>query len=111
MSVIFWSVIYGAISEMTNVKKRTIKLLAKAEEQTLIDIHRNHIKTRMRERAHMILLSNQGRSIRDICSLVYRSENTVAAWLNAYEREGFLGLYDKPIPGRPSKVKYKQYRG
>jgi transposase len=58
----------------------------------------------MRERAHMVLLSSQSRSIKEICSIVYRSENTVATWLNAYENKGFLGLYDEPIPGRPPRL-------
>ena len=86
------------------MEKRTIRPLTEAEKHTLIDMYRNHPKKRMRERAHIILLSSQGRSIREICSLIYRSEKTVASWLNAYENEGSLGLYDAPIPGRPSKV-------
>ena len=49
----------------------------------------------------MVLLSSQKRSIKEICSIVFRSENTVSTWLDAYENMGFLGLYDEDIPGRP----------
>ena len=86
------------------MRKRTIKPLPEPQKQTLLEMYRHHPKSRMRERAHMVLLSSQGRNIKEICSIVYRSENTVATWLNAYEDKGFLGLYDEPIPGRPSTL-------
>jgi transposase len=46
--------------------------------------------------------------MKEICSIVYRSENTVATWLNAYEEKGFLGLYDELIPGRPPNLNQDQ---
>jgi transposase len=48
--------------------------------------------------------------MKEICSIVYRSENTVATWLKAYEDKGFLGLYDEPIPGRPSTLNQDQQK-
>jgi transposase len=56
----------------------------------------------------MVLLSNQGRDMKEVCSIVFRSENTVSTWLNAYESMGFLGLYDGDIPGRPPRLKEDQ---
>jgi len=41
----------------------------------------------MRERAHMVLLSSQGRDMKEICSIVYRSENTVSTWLDDSPRD------------------------
>ena len=90
------------------MRKRTIKPLPEAQKQTLLEMYRHHPKSRMRERAHMVLLSSQGRNMKEICSIVYRSENTVATWLNAYEDKGFPGLYDEPIPGRPSALNQDQ---
>jgi len=90
------------------MRKRTIKPLPEPEKQTLLEMYRNHQESRMRERAHMVLLSSQGYDINEICSIVYRSENTVTAWLNAYENKGFLGLYDQPITGRPSRLNQEQ---
>jgi len=52
----------------------------------------------------MVLLSSQDRNVKEICSIVYRSENTVTTWLNSYESMGFLGLYDGDIPGRPPRL-------
>ncbi len=90
------------------MRKRTIKPLPELQKQTLLEMYRNHPKSRMRERAHMVLLSSQKRSIKEICSIVYRSENTVTTWLNAYESMGFLGLYDEDIPGRPPRLNQDQ---
>ena len=90
------------------MRKRIIKPLPEPEQQTLLEMYRNHPKSRMRERAHMVLLSSQKRSIKEICSIVFRSENTVSTWLNSYERMGFLGLYDGDIPGRPPRLSEDQ---
>jgi len=90
------------------MRKRETQTLSEAAKQTLLEMYRKHPKSRMRERAHIVLLWNQGYTIKEICSIVYRSENTVAAWLNAYESMGFLGLYDQLIPGRPSRLSKQQ---
>ena len=90
------------------MRKRTIKPLPEPQKQTLLEMYRHHPKSRMRERAHMILLSSQKRDIKEICSIVFRSENTVSTWLNAYESMGFLGLYDEDMPGRPPRLNQDQ---
>ena len=71
-------------------------------------MYRNHPESRMRERVHMVLQSSQDYDINEISSIVYRTENTVTAWLNAYENKGFLGLYDQPITGRPPRLSQEQ---
>ena len=90
------------------MRKRETKPLPEPEKQTLLEMYRNHPQSRMRERAHMVLLSSQGYTIKEICSILYRSENTVTTWLDAYENKGFPGLYDEPIPGRPSQLSQEQ---
>ena len=92
------------------MRKRTIKPLPEPEKQTLLEMYRNHPESSMRERAHMVLLSNQGYRINEICSILYRTENTVTTWLNAYENKGFLGLHDQPITGRPSRLNQEQQK-
>jgi len=81
----------GIISvEAILMRKRTIKSLLEPQKQTLLEMYRNHPKSRMRERAHMVLLSSQKRSIKEICSIVFRSENTVSTWLDDSPRkEGY----------------------
>jgi len=90
------------------MRKRPIKPLPEPEKQTLLEMYRNHQESRMRERVHMVLLSSQGYNVNEICSILYRTENTVTMWLNAYENKGFLGLYDQPITGRPSGLNQEQ---
>ncbi len=90
------------------MRKRTIQPLPEPQKQTLLEMYRYHPKSRMRERAHMVLLSSKGRNMKEICSIVFRSENVVSTWLTAYENKGFLGLYDEPIPGRPPRLGKEQ---
>ena len=67
-------------------------------------MYQYHKKSRLRERAHMVLLSTQGVIVKEIGKIVYRNELTVSTWLNAFEAHGFVGLYDEPIPGRPGRL-------
>jgi DNA-binding NarL/FixJ family response regulator len=60
------------------MRKRNVSPLKKVEIQTLVEMYRNHPKSRLRERAHLVLLSNRGYSIKEISFILCRSENTVA---------------------------------
>ena len=48
------------------MRKRTIKPLPAAQKQTLLEMYRHHPKSRMRERAHIVLLSSQGRDMKEV---------------------------------------------
>ena len=92
------SVLCGIISsEVISMRKRTIKPLPEPEKQTLLEMYRNHPESRMRGRAHMVLLSSQDYDINEISSIVYRTENTVTAWLNAYENKVSWGCMINPL--------------
>ena len=45
--------------------------------------------------------NNQGHSVPQIAKRLERAEQTVRAWLKAYQREGIEGLSAAPRPGRP----------
>ena len=77
------------------MRKRKTQALPEAVKQTLLEMYRNHPKSRMRERAHIVLLLSQGYTIKEICSIVYRSENTVATWLDNSPRKQ---VYQPEIP-------------
>jgi len=77
--------------------------LSKDEVTTLECMYQSHQKRRCQQRAHMVLLSGQGYCQREIARVVRVSALTVARYLKCYQESGFLGLYDAPIPGRPSK--------
>lgn len=58
-------------------------------------------QSQIAERCHYVLLNNQGHSVPQIAKRLERAEQTVRAWLKAYQREGIAGLSDAPRPGRP----------
>ena len=81
-----------------------LKPLPEKEKITVEQMYQHHPKRRYRQRAHMVLLSAQGYSQKEIGGIVRVTPRTVARYLRFYKKHGFLGLYDAPIPGRPPKV-------
>ncbi len=56
------------------------------EEQELLKKHYRKAKSALiRDRAHAILLSNQGRDINDIASIMMRHKETVKKWLEDFD--------------------------
>ena len=53
------------------------------------------------ERAHFVLLSDQGHSPDEIGELMGYAVNTVKMWLSRYAKLDELGLEDQPRSGRP----------
>lgn len=64
-----------------------MKLIAKSNKEYKIIV--NHYKcsqTRLvQNRAHAVLLSMQGRSVPDIAEILFRRENTISGWLEAFQ--------------------------
>ena len=81
-----------------------LKPLPENQGITVEQMYQHHPKRRYRQRAHMVLLSAQGYSQKEIASIVRVTSPTAAKYLKRYREHGFLGLYDAPIPGRPPKV-------
>ncbi len=77
--------------------------LSDMEKKELKQMTRQQVG-RVAERARMILLSNQRRSIQWISAALDCSDKTVRDWISRYEAEGCNGLLDKPRTGRPSTV-------
>jgi len=61
---------------------------------------------RVSERAHFVLLSDQGYSPPAIGTLLGYEAVTVRTWLETYRERGCAGLDDAPRTGRPPKEKY-----
>jgi transposase len=59
---------------------------------------------RVSQRAQMVLLSAQGRSVPEIAAIFLVSRATVRFWLRQFEAEGPAGLADAPRAGRPRVV-------
>ncbi len=58
---------------------------------------------RVSQRAHMVLLSARGYTVRGIAEIFALGEDVVREWLHRYQREGPTGLDDRPRPGRPPR--------
>jgi transposase len=71
-----------------------------AELQTLSDMHRYRPSRRARMRAHSLLLSHQGLSIPHIARIYQVDRRSVSSWIDRWQTQGFVGLYDHPGAGR-----------
>jgi len=79
--------------------------LSEIEVFTVIEMRKFHSKAKVRERAQMVELSNQGKTINEIAETVGRNRDTVSTWLNKYEKYGIGGLFDGKHSGRIPTVK------
>ena len=59
---------------------------------------------RVAQRAQMILLSSQGRSVPEIAAFTGMSRARVRHWMERFDSLGPDGLYDAPRSGRPRKL-------
>jgi transposase len=80
-----------------------VRPLTRPEYATLQRMTRQEIG-RVSQRAHMILLSAQQRSVAEIADLFDVSRTTVRFWIERFEAGGTAGLYDEPRSGRPRKA-------
>jgi transposase len=72
------------------------------DERTILEHLRDHGETpRIRRRAHAILLSDFGKSVNEISEIFQTTRVSVSSWLDRWEKDGPLGLGDKPRPGGP----------
>jgi transposase len=61
---------------------------------------------RQSERAHFVLLSDQGVAPAEIGRLMGYAVNTVKHWLRRYQAAGLDGLRDEPRSGRPMRERH-----
>ena len=59
---------------------------------------------RVRQRAHGILLSFEGKTTTDLLHIFAGERLTISHWFDAWERRRFAGLYDHAKCGRPHKL-------
>jgi transposase len=79
----------------------TITSLRVTREQVWAAFRRTH-NVRLRERYHGILLLMDGKSCPELAPWLYRDEETIRAWVPAFNEAGLPGLERAPIPGRPT---------
>jgi hypothetical protein len=57
---------------------------------------------RLRERYHGVLLVMDGKTCPEVAQWLYRDEETIRSWVQAFNTAGLQGLERAPIPGRPA---------
>ena len=78
--------------------------LTEAEQITLTHCMRYHNNSKCRIRAHVVLLSARNYKINEIADIYQMDRDTIGVWLNSWEKEGIVFLYDIPRTGRPNKL-------
>jgi transposase len=78
--------------------------LTEEESALLKTLHKESCDSRVRRRAHIILLSSKGYSINELSDIFDVKRDTVSARINAWEKYGPTGLKDSDRSGRPPKL-------
>lgn len=89
---------------MARPESRFIRKLTKTQTQRLEQLRDDGDNSRIRHRAHAVLLSFHGTSVNDLVKIFQSNRNTIGGWLDRWEAEGFDGLVDKPRTGAPTKL-------
>lgn len=76
--------------------------LAEEVRETLQEMYERHPTFRCRQRAQAILLSARGFTLHQLWEILDVRRDAISSWLDRWETEGLLGLYDLPRSGRPS---------
>jgi transposase len=86
---------------------RTKKYLKidKQKELELYNFIEMSNKPRAKKRALAIIMSNNKNSVQEIAKKLNVNQDAVYDWLVKFTNHGIKGLMDKPIPGRPKKLK------
>ncbi len=63
-------------------------------------IHRQSQYHQVRQRAHFLILASEGVKVEELMKIFNISYKTIYNWINRWELEGIVGLYNKPGRGR-----------
>ncbi|MBF0342680.1 MAG: helix-turn-helix domain-containing protein, partial [Nitrospirae bacterium] len=87
---------------------RFIKGLSQETISLLRRINRSSKYYRVRQRAHCIILSNEGYTCSKLMGIFDVSLLTIYNWFNDWEKGRLISLYDKPRSGRIPKINEEQ---
>ena len=85
-------------------KERYVFALTKGDIKRLKDFDREVSNKRVHDRVRIILLSQRQYNVTEIADVLEISACVVSDWIDRYEREGVMGLLDRPRSGRPSRI-------
>lgn len=67
-------------------------------------VNKSSLSVKVYKRATALLKLDQGNTLESVAALLTVNYNTVAAWRDAYQKEGLAMLHDKPRSGRPVQI-------
>lgn len=71
-------------------------------------IYRQSRHHQVRQRAHLLILASQGVKVEELMAIFNVSYKTTYNWLNRWESEGMLGLYNKAGRGNKKTFNWEQ---
>ena len=75
------------------------------EHRTLLEqTMKNDASPRARARAHSLLLSGQGMTIKESATIYHVGRDTVSTWITTWEQQHTGSLQDHPRSGRPPQL-------
>src|SRR6266849_1422071 len=90
------------ISRSMNV--RYVRHLTEQQRALLENTMKNDASHRARMRAHGLLLSSEGITIKAIAKIYDVDRDTVSTWMKKWEKHGEKSLHDQPRSGRPTTL-------
>lgn len=81
------------------MQKKYVKL-TQEEIQTLQEGHKNHPCYQVRNRCQCLLLSHQGKEVKELAAIFSVIPLTVYSWFYRWEEKGLVGLFNEKGRGR-----------
>lgn len=86
-------------------RKKRYMNLEEEDRKDLLQSYKTGKSAAFRERCQAILLSDEGKSMSDLCSIFHVLPNAMTNWFNRWEVGKIEGLKTVPGQGRPLKIK------
>ena len=83
---------------------RYVRPLTEKQRALLESTMKNDASHRARVRAHGLLLSSQGITIKTIAQIYHVDRDTVSTWIKKWGKHGDKSLHDQPRSGRPTTL-------
>ena len=78
--------------------------LTEQQRALLESTMKNDVSYRARMRAHGLLLSSEGITIKAIAKIYHVDRATVSTWITKWEKHGDTSLHNQPRSGRPTTL-------
>jgi len=71
-------------------------------------LYRTEKNARLAQRIHGVYLASKGLTCPQIMNITGAARRTIQQWVRNYNKQGIVGLKDKPRPGKPTKLPRKK---